>query len=332
MKYTLLLVVAFLAASFVSGAPTTNDEDQIIITTDFFPDELSVYSSQNDIISITVPLNSINFEDDDDDDDSDSDIILFFVEADLDNGEVKEYKGLYRYKNGTATKMLDDGTSSTASIDDSKLAFFGAKSGIYVYDNEDGSVKKYGTVDDSVIDIVKVNGTGPLYVLTEDHTVYKVTEEGNKKVAVDGAKDAQQIMLDYSDNVYFYGPDKKPKVVTENGVQEIVGLPENPAQVRLIKPPFVIENGVVFIVDNDIYTIFANGTSEKTDFKLDAKPTASAVEATLIQYYAYNKNIYEYNILTIILGELFDELKTFLEEKAEDIQSIATRSRSGFRA
>ncbi|KAJ0170591.1 hypothetical protein K1T71_013962 [Dendrolimus kikuchii] len=326
---TKLAVFCLLLANTL--AAPTSDDDKVVIDKDFFIDEISVYTAEHDIVSIMVPLNALNFEDNSDDEETDSDVIAFFVLADINNG-VKDYKGLYMLKAGQAIKLLDQGTDAIAANDDTKNAYFSAKDGIYVYNGQENKTEKYGTITDNLIGIVKENGTGVIYVITNDHVLYKVTEEGTKKEKVDNVIDAQEIVLDFSNNLYYYGADKKPYVLTSDGKKEITGLPENPSSVKLIRPPFIIEDGVPFLVDDKLYVIYANGTSEITEFEVQTKPTAYAPEATLIQYYAYNKKIYEYNLLALLIGELLNELKEFLEEKNDAIQSIATRARTDLKA
>ncbi|CAK1594857.1 unnamed protein product [Parnassius mnemosyne] len=314
----------------------SGENERITITKDFYYDSVIVYRGKHEIVNIIVPINSLNFDDDAEDDNTsdDSNAILFFVEADEDADGNRIDKGLYVLKDGKAKKLLDNGRDAAASSDDSKDVFFGAKDGIYKYDPKENTAVKYGTVIDSIIGIAKENSTDVIYILTEDHGLYKITENGQKKVKMDDVVGAREIVLDYSNNLYFYGENKQPYVVNADGIKKIEGLPKNPNSVRLIKPPFVVENGVPFMCDNVAYIIYANGRSEKTefDFRSNAKPSAYGMEGLLIQYYAYHKKIYAYNILNLILSGVIEELKNFLESKESIIQSIATRSRSSLRA
>lgn len=312
------LGIALLFILVAAAPPADNTEDdKIVVNSELFINDCVVYTSEHDIVALTVPLNLVNFGEDTDD--SKIDITLYFVEADVNDKGKKDYKGLYSLKNGNATKVLETGTDATACDDGSKQVYFSAKDGIYVYDGKLNKLEKYGTITDSLMSIVKLKGSDVIYVLTEDHNVYTVTDGGNKKEKLHDVNDAQQIVLDYANTLYFYGKDKVPYVVTTDGTKKITGLPENPTYVQLIKPPFIIENGVVFASDDKVYTIYANGTCELTDFILHLKPTAYAPEAAIIQYYSYNKKIYEYNILQLIMGELLITLKTVLEDKADEI-------------
>lgn len=332
MKLFGLLLLIGLAAA----APPTKDkdDDKIVVTSDFFPDQLSVYTSKHDIVNIFVPLNAINFdESEDDDSEDDSSTVLFFVEADIKDG-VKDYKGLYVLKKGNATLLLENGRDATATNDNTTLTYFGATDGLYSYDVDNNKAIKYGTVTDSIISLAQGVDAAKtsIYILTEDKQLFKVTENGTKKEKIDDVENVEQFVLDSSNNIYYYSHDKKPYVKTVGAINKIEGLPEKLNEVTLLRPPFIIEDGVPFIVDNKVYIIYSNGTSELTDFEFEVKPSAYSIEATLIQYYAYEKKIYEYNILALVLSEVVNELKKFFDEKKNDIQSIASRSRDNLRA
>ncbi|XP_030035858.1 uncharacterized protein LOC115451633 [Manduca sexta] len=329
MKLAILFGVALLALA--AAAPTKDDDDTVIVTSEFFPDALAVYTSQHDIVSLTVPLNSANFEDDESLNDDKLVVLAIFVEADINDKGEYDYKGLYTLKNGTATKILETGTDSASDNTDSRDVFLSATDGLYVYKSDVNKVEKYGSVNDNLIGIAKVNSSEDIFVLSADHVLYKVSENGEKKEVVKEVKDARKIVLDFSDNLYYYDGDNQAYVLSDDGVKKIEGLPANPNKVALIKPPFIIEDGVIFIADGKSYTVFVNGTCELNDFVLQVQPTAFAMEATIMQYFAYQKKIYEYNILALI-NSIYDAFKQFLEDKSSEIESIATRSRGTLRA
>ncbi|XP_045457357.1 uncharacterized protein LOC123667512 [Melitaea cinxia] len=344
MKILTSLAVISLAG-LVFSAPTNddNDNEKLIITKSMFNKELVKYTGSHEIVKILLPLNSLNFDEDDSSEsnshsnESDSDdIIIFFVEADIDSDGKYVDQGLYVLKKGKATKILNHGRDAAASSDNSTEVFFGAADGIYTYNKEKNTAEKYGTIDDSIIGIAKESTGDVIYILTENHEVYKVSNKGTKKEKLDDVVNAKQIVLDPSNNLYFYSDDKKPYTRTHEGVKKIEGLPDNlssQSSVTLIKPPFMIENGVGFVIENNVYIIYANGTSEEAgfEFKSKAKPSAYAPEAALIQYYALNKKIYEFNVLTMLMSEIVDELKEFLNDKSEDIKSISKKSRFSHR-
>ncbi|XP_050358127.1 uncharacterized protein LOC126778530 [Nymphalis io] len=334
------IVTAFTVLSLilcVFGAPTSDngDDENLVITKSMFRTEYIKYEAEHEIVNLLLPINSLNFDEDDSSEsnsssnETDTEIILFFVEADIDSNGNRVDQGLYVLKDEKATKLLEHGRDAAASGDNSQLIFFGAEDGIYVYNRKNNSADKYGTVDDNIIGIAKEKTGDVIYILTANHELFNVSNDGKTKVKLDDVVNAKQIVLDYSNNIYFYSDDKKAYVRTADGVKKIEGLPENPTSVNLIKPPFTLEDSVPFIVDNTVYIIYANGTSEHAgiEFKPKAKPSAYAPEATLLQYYAYEKKIYEYNVLTMFLSTMFEELKSFLHKKNGDIRALASKSR-----
>lgn len=332
MKLLLFFTVSLLAGLVYSAPASSKEDETVVITEEFFPDELAIYTFEHDPVKILTPLNALNFEDDDDEESDSDSTTSFVVLADKDDQGGKVYKGVYLLTNGQATKILDNGKDAAAANDDTKLVYFAASDGIYVYNDEKKSADKYGSLTDDFIGIAKVNGSDTIYVLSADHVVYKVTEEGTKKEKIDQIVDAQQIILDYENNLYYYTSDKTVYVYVNGEVKKISGLPEHASYVEILNPAFVFENGAPVIVDNKSYLVYENGTSELGEFEFRVKPTAYSMEATLIQYYAYNKKVYEYNILTIIFSEILDELKKYFDDKTDAIQAIATRSRSDLRA
>ncbi|CAH2098617.1 unnamed protein product [Euphydryas editha] len=336
MKILASLAVLSLVG-IVLSAPTNDDNDKLIITKSMFMKELVKYSGSHEIVNLLLPLNSLNFDENDSSEsnsnsnESDADnFILFFVEADIDSEGKYVDQGLYVLKKGKATKLLDHGRDAAASSDNSTQVFFGAADGIYVYNKENNSAEKYGTVTDSIIGIAKESTGDVIYILTENHEVYKVSNEGTTKEKLDDIVNARQIVLDKSNNIYFYSDDKKAYVRTSDGVKKIEGLPENLSSLTLIKPPFFLEDGAGFVAENDVYVIYSNGSSKYVgyEFKPNAKPSAYAIQAVLIQYYALDKKIYEFNIMSLITKDFADELlKEFLNDKEDDIKSITKKSR-----
>lgn len=161
--------------------------------------------------------------------------------------------------------------------------------------------------------------------------VYKVTNNGEDKEKLDDIEDAQTIVLDYSNYLYFYSDDKKPHYLTHNGIKDVMGLPEDLTDAQFVKPPFILDDGVLFIVGNDVY-VLSDSKSElapiEMKFKPKAMPTAFAPEATLVQYYAYYKKIYEFNLLEMLEDNAPKELHDYLETKAADIRTMSGKTKS----
>ncbi|CAG9790011.1 unnamed protein product [Diatraea saccharalis] len=319
---------ALLLVGLACSNPVTKS-DVMIITDDFFPDSLVQYTAQNNIIRLFTPLNELNFSEDDDDDEAN--VYIFFVEGDKNNEGDTVYKGLSILKNGKATKLLENGKDMAAPNGDNKDVYLAASDGIYLYNDKTNGAEKYGTVNEDIVGIEVENSTGVIYILTNNNKVYKVTEEGTVKEQLSEIQNAKQITVDYAGNLFYVDTEDQVYVYTEDGVKKIEGIPSHPSYVQLVRPPFVLDEGVPLIIGKKAFTILPNGTADYSEVNFNVYPTAYSMEATLIQYYAYNKKIYEFNILALILGELLEDLKSFLGEKVDDIQSLATRSRKEFR-
>ena len=333
---TSLIAILLVGACIAAPASDKDDDGPLIISKEFYIKDLIKYSSEHDIVKVMVPLNSINFDDSESSESNSSeegDVLIFFVEADADENGDRVYKGLYSFKNGKAKKILENGRDAAASADDSKQVFFGASDGIYVYNQKDDSAEKYGSVDDSIIGIAKEKTGDVIYILSDNHIVYKISENGTKKEKLEDIVNAKQIVLDFADNLYFYSDDKVPHIRSAEGVKKIEGLPSNPSYAELVRPPFLLEDGVLFVSDRVSYILYANGTSEHSGFEIksDARPSAYAPDGALVQYYAYDKKIYEYNVLKLMLGTDLDDLNNFFSEKSEEIRSVAAKSKSSLR-
>ncbi|CAH2098621.1 unnamed protein product [Euphydryas editha] len=114
-----------------------------------------------------------------------------------------------------------------------------------------------------------------------------------------------------------------------DGVKKIEGLPENPKSVNLIKPPFILDNGVLFLVDNVVYTIYTNETSKQLDieFSPDAVHSAFSPELFLTQLYTYDKKIYEHNLLAILLGDILDQIRTYVTKATSKIRPVSLKGK-----
>ncbi|XP_046974432.1 uncharacterized protein LOC124540769 [Vanessa cardui] len=338
MKIFLSLMVLSLVG-LALGAPTSSEDDEVIVVSkDFFSKDSVIYSGKHKIVNLIVPLNGLNHDNDTNDSSEYSpnsneielNILMFFVEADVDSYGNRVDRGLYVLRNGKATKILENGRDAAASRDDSNLAFFGAKDGIYVYDYATNSAKKYGTVDDSIICIGKEETGDVIYILTENHEMFKVSNGGMVKEKLNDVVGARQFVLDLSNNIYFYTEDKQAYVRTADGVKKIEGLPQNPSSVTLVNPPlFLYDDAVPFVVDNSLYFISVNGTTDdaRTIFEPKAKPSAYAPEAFVIQYYAYNKKIYEFNLIAKIYEGVMGSLDSLIENNVDKILAAAKVSK-----
>ncbi|XP_013184701.2 uncharacterized protein LOC106130409 [Amyelois transitella] len=334
MKLPILFAAALLTG-FCSANPLGNKNEKLIIDSDFFDSQFKIYSSQHDIINLMLPLNALNFDEDNDDDDySNNHFSLFFTEVDIGADGEKDYKGLYVLRDRQAHKLLDNGRDSTSSNGDKKDVYFAASDGIYKYNPEKTAAEKYGNLNDNFISILQVNGTDEttLYVIDDKYEMYKITGEGTKKEKVNGVSKVQQFVLDFENNIYFYDQNKDVYVINEQGVTKFEGLKKDPKYIQLLKPAFLFLNYVPLILDDKVYLIYADGRTELSDFVIKNKPTGYALEGTLIQFYAYEKKIYEYNLLQIVISGMLEEVKSYFDDNVETIKEVATRSRGSLRS
>lgn len=333
MKIATSFVAILLIGACLAAPASDKDDDTVQVSKGFFVQEFVKYTSEHDIVKIVVPLNSINFDlSSSESGDAMDHLTIIFVESDVDEKGDHVYKGLYSLKDGKAKKLLENGRDAASSADNSKLVFIGASDGIHVYDEKENKVEKYGTITDSIINIAKEKTGDVMYILTEDHVVYKVTNGGTKKEKMEDIVNAKQLIIDHTNNLYFYSDDKVPYVRTADGVKKIEGLPANPTSVTLARPPVLFYDSALFVSDNTVYLIYTNGTCEPAGFEMDAdaRPTAYAPEAAIMQYYGYNKKIYEFNIMSIILQpalDALDELNDFLSDKTDDIRAYSSKTR-----
>ncbi|RVE49935.1 hypothetical protein evm_005403 [Chilo suppressalis] len=316
----MLLLFAGLACSTPVG-----DADTLVINEKSFIKDMVIYTSENDIIKLLTPLNKLNFNEDDDEE-SGENLYIFFVEGEKDAEGKVDYKGLYVLKNGVASKVLDNGKDMAAPSGDNKKVFLASSDGIYLYNVKTNGAEKYGTINEDIVGIEVENGTDVMYILTNDKKVYRVTEEGTVKEQLDKIQNAQQIVVDWQNNLFYLDTDNQVYVYSEEEVKKVEGLPRHPSYVQLTRPPFVLDEGVPVIAGKKAFTATPDGKSEYAQIIMNVHPTAYSMEAALIHYYAYNKKIYEFNILSIILTEMVEGIKSFFEDKVDQIQTIATRS------
>ncbi|CAG9572620.1 unnamed protein product [Danaus chrysippus] len=286
MRTQAFLCVVLFIGGYIAAPLSEEKDDKIVIPRQIFDDNFIKCKAKHDIVDVMVPLNAftlktnIGF-----DSDSKPDMTVFLVEADLKNGKRVD-KGLYLYKNDEVKMVLPNGRAAAASFDDEKIVYFGASDGLYVYNVDSKSADKYGKFSDSIIDIATNIDGKHIYILSEDHKLYNVTNEGADKELLQDVEDAQEIVLDDSGNIYFYDSNKDVFIKNADGIIKVQGLPEGRKSLNLVNPPFIMEESVPLMIDNALYVIKANGTAEATslEFSANAKPTAYGADIFPVQY------------------------------------------------
>ncbi|OWR52580.1 hypothetical protein KGM_212549 [Danaus plexippus plexippus] len=321
--YTVLYVIAGLGA-----APASEDHEDVV-PKGVFLDSFIKYKAEYDIVDIMVPMNAINFAASDSSESESEefnlkDLTVFFVVADDKDGK-REDKGLYRYKKGDSKMILATGRSSTASSNNNKLVFFAASDGLYVYNTETDSADKYGPITDAIRSIATDETGATIYIVTDDHKLYKVTNNGENKELVDDVDDVVEIVLDNVGNLYYYNTKKEVYIKTSDKIIKADNLPADPKVIKAIRPPFIIYKTVPMSFDDTVYIVHSNGRSENLGFRFapDATPTAFGPEAVHVQYYALDKKLYEFNIKEMKENDVFHNVR----EKTEKIRNQANKSK-----
>lgn len=317
-----VIVFIFLIATFTSthagtirnNYGTNKEMDIAAIRSEFFNESSIVYRGQYEIVKINFPYflmytHKISK-------------MLLAVEADRDKDGNKIDKGLYvTINDGDKKKLLDSGRD----IDGDSLGnvYFAANDGVYTYDAEENIASKYGILNDSVISIAVENSTGVVYALNKNHVLYTVTMNGTKTNIEDRVKDAQEVATDKNDDsLYYYDSGKNAFVLTKDGiVNKITGLPQNKSDIKMVKAPLMMQ-GMIFIVDSNIYLAHSNGTitviDEYNKMISHFKPTAYSLEAGLILYYTHEKNVYEFRLFAKIISAIFEQISEKIDKALKE--------------
>ncbi|XP_028157643.1 uncharacterized protein LOC114350887, partial [Ostrinia furnacalis] len=207
-----------------------------LASTNLFSEESVTYTGEKDFTKLVVIFIREPFKDGEATSAYEK-IHVFFIE---------EGKGLFVLKNKQITNLLENGNdiSTTYDINNTQL-YFAASDGIYSFNNQEKKAEKYGTLTDNTVAVAKYWGTNDLYILTTDNVVYKVTEDGTKKEEITNVKDAQQIVLDSANNLYFVDSKKHVyvRLDVDGTVMSIIGLPANPT-VQIMRAPDIIKDAV----------------------------------------------------------------------------------------
>lgn len=294
-----ILIATFFIFSVAHAGPIEGKKKSILDESDI------IYTGKHDIVKIYTSLALMEEL---------QQRIVFFIEADINNDGRKVDKGLYVIIDNSTTKLLDSGKDISGDV--TGKVYFATKDGIYTYNRKKNNAYKYGNMGESIVSLAVENNTGVVYALTENHVLYKITENGKKSDVDDRVKHAQEIVLDMFDNLYYYDENKKLFVVVGQDTKEVYGLPNNPTSLTLIKP-FNGMEGIFVLANNEPYTVFSNCTSIKTESATlkQINLTAYSYDATVLIYFGHEKKIYEYNLVAKILTSVFERISESIKEK-----------------
>lgn len=278
-----------------------------------FNEDQIIFSSNFNITRILVPTDGRYIQT--------NDIpSIFFTVSDpkLEGGScIYVLQGLAPYE------LLEGGRDSTADYGDGNGIYFGASDGLYKYNHETISAKRYGAFRDNILQLQKANGSDAIYILTADYKIYVIEKNGTVKSRVSSIICALEFVLDTSNNIYYiHCIDKGLHIVYANGDVPCItaSVVDDFREIKLIRPAFIMEKCVPFFGDGRLYLLFSNGTSEKKDLVLKEQPSAFSVDATLYLVVAIDGNIYEFNVMDVILRSLFG----VFDEWPKDVTRIVT--------
>ncbi|XP_045532204.1 uncharacterized protein LOC123719930 isoform X1 [Pieris brassicae] len=292
---------AFITA--VSYLVTTADSIHVVSGqkryNSIFRPESIIFKSNYTITKLLVPADGGSYIDH-----TDIPTIFFTVYDRNIDGE----HCIYVLEDFAAYEILEGGRDSTSDYGLDKTVYFGAKDGVYKYDPDTLSAKKFGEFHDDIIQIQKANGTDLIYFLTSQYKLYKLENNGTKKTKVNSILCALEFVLDTSNNIYYLScDDHMPRIVQSDGILQsyLSSVTEDLQSVKFIRPAFIMENGVPFFGDGTLYMLYSNGTTIKKDFYIKETPTAFSIDAALYFVAAIDGKIYEFNVMEVLLRNMF---------------------------
>ncbi|VVC96220.1 unnamed protein product [Leptidea sinapis] len=266
-----------------------------------FRDDLVIFTSNHNITKLLVPADGVSFVRNDN---SDLPAIFFTIKDKNLDGE----HCIYVLEGLAAYEILEGGRDSTADYGPDKTVYFGAKDGVYKYDPDSLSAKKFGLFRDDIIQIQKANGEDVIYYLTVNYKLFKLENNGVLRTRIEVVTCALEFVLDTSNNIYYLAcEDGLPRIVSNQGLllSFTPTLYDDFKDVKLLRPAFIMERSVLFFADGFFYMLYVNGTTAKRDFFIDEKPTAFSIDAALYLVAAVEGKIFEFNVMEVLLKSIF---------------------------
>ncbi|XP_069363425.1 uncharacterized protein [Maniola hyperantus] len=290
-----------------------------------FRSEQIIFTSGHNITKLLVPADGTSYIQEDF-----SDVpSIFFTISDptLDGGSC-----IYVLEDLAAYEILEGGRDSTSDYSTDRSVYFGSKDGIYKYDAETLSAKKFGPFRDDIIQLQKANGSDTIYILTAKNKIYKIENNGTVKSRIQSVTCALEFVLDTSNNLYFIScDDSLPRIVKPNGnlVTYVPSVTGDFKEIKLIRPAFLMENSIPLFADGWLHVLYENGSSEKKDFYINEHPTACSVDAALYLVLALNGKIFEFNVMEAMLTSMFGYSDYMPIDLTKMIMSIIQTTKEG---
>lgn len=306
--YTIILTIeATLAISWEKSTFTDDTPSEKSI----FTDDQIVYSSQHNITAILVPVAAKYAES------NDIPTIFFAVtDSKSDSGSC-----IYVLEGFAAFEVLEGGRDCTAdySYGSDKHVYFGAKDGLYQYDKDTLSAKRIGVFKDDIIQLQKANAADVFYILTGNLKMHRLENNGTVKVNLNEIQCAKQFVLDTNNNLYYDNcKDRNIHIIKPDGSVLVASDLYDFKDLKLIRPPFIMDECILLFGDGTLYVLCSNGTLLEKDVHLNEQPSAFSFDAALYLVAALNGKIYEFNVLELSLKSMFG----FISEWSGDISTM----------
>ncbi|XP_049881965.1 uncharacterized protein LOC126377989 [Pectinophora gossypiella] len=305
-----LFTLAVLLPISLSRNFKRNDE---ITSSSIFKVEQIVFSSNFNITRIYVPVDGKYVH-------SNDIPSIFFTVSDpkLDGGSC-----VYVLEGFAAYEILEGGRDTTAGYGVDRSVYIGAKDGMYRYDPDTLSAKRYGIFKDNIMLIQKANGTEAFYILTNENKLFKLENNGTVKTRIVPVDCAKDFVVDTSNNIYYIPcTDHLPKIVQANGTVLAINVFEDLRDIKLLRPAFVMEDCIPFFGDGWLYLLYSNGTGHRKDFAIKERPSAYSVDAALYLVAALNGKIYEFNVMEVLLKSMFGMINEWPRDVSKMVLSM----------
>lgn len=268
-----------------------------------------VFSSQYNITTILVPVDGKYAEN------NDMPTIFFAVsDSKFDSGTC-----IYVLEGFAAFEVLEGGRDSTADYGSDKNVYFGAKDGLYQYDKDSLSAKRIGVFRDDIIQLQKAKAADVFYILTNNLKMYRLENNATVKVKLNDVQCARQFVLDTNNNLYYDNcKDRNIHIIRSDGSILVASDLYDFNDLKLVRPPFVMEECIPVFGDGTLYVLCSNGSLIKKDFHLDERPSAISFDAALYIVVAVNGKIYEYSVMDLS----FNSMLGFINEWTGDISTM----------
>ncbi|XP_028037980.1 uncharacterized protein LOC114248760 [Bombyx mandarina] len=234
---------------------------------------------------------------------------------------------LYILEGLAAYEILEGGTDATSAYDDQTI-YFASTNGLYRFEPSTMSAKKFGPFRDHIVQLQKASGSDEIFTLNDKNEVYRMEKNGTVKTKMSDIC-AEQFVLDTSNNLYYVSCGDNVLRALMYGSPITVAMVEEFNEIKLLRPPFILESSIPLFGDRVLYLFYSNGTSERKDLELSVMPTAFSVDAALYVVAALNGKLYEFNVFEVMSRSMFRSSTISPTDVSEIIMAVLQNGDDG---